>query len=74
MDFGMKLNSCMWLGIHKCIFYLIKSLHMGMLRHTYGFAIFNPHYVKDELSYDNDFLYIYRNGKIIQYMCLVLEF
>ena len=51
----------MRLGIHKII-YLIHSIHIGVVNLTSAckewFSILNLEYVKTELSYDTDFLYM----------------
>ena len=42
--------------------YLIQSLHMDVIRHTWicqkQFPILNQQYVKTEFGYDVDFLYL----------------
>ena len=59
----MKLIYRMWLGVHKYI-YLIQSIYMVVVKHTWAFqkyfSILNRKYAKTELSYDANFLHMYR--------------
>ena len=64
MNLGMKLFSCMWLGIQKYIC-LIQLVLMSMVRQTWvfqkEFLILKLQYAKTELSYDVDFVHTGRS-------------
>ena len=64
LNLDMNLIFFMWLGIHKYM-YLIQSIHMGVVRHILTCqkqsSMLNWQYVKTALSYDSDFLYMFKH-------------